>query len=226
MSTVSSSMPSSMCIASWRQPALGVALGGRAVVGRAVVAVEVDERVAQAERLGHADQGVVDGLAAVRVELAHGVAGDLGALHVGAVGPVALDVHVVQDPAVDRLQPVAGVGQGPGDDDGHGVVEEGALHLLLDLDGLDRAEPGAGAVAVVGGRRSGGSDVSSDVEEPHVVGVGWMKCLRTSTSSPIRMRAHLVGDGGLLDSNLQQGALGGGPWWSRPARRSPSRPGP
>ena len=49
------------------QAALGVALGGRAEVGRAVVAVEVDQRVAQRERLGHAHEGVVDRAVAVRV---------------------------------------------------------------------------------------------------------------------------------------------------------------
>ena len=126
------------------EPALGVALGRGREVRRAVVAVEVDQGMAQAEGLGHADQGVVDGLVAVGVEAAHGVAADLGALHVRAVGPVALDVHVVEDPAVDRLQPVAGVGQGPADDDRHGVVQEGPLHLVLDLDRLDRAVGQAG----------------------------------------------------------------------------------
>ena len=76
----------------------------------AVVAVEVDQRIAQAKRLRHPGQSVVDRLAVVGVEAAHGVAGHLGALHVGPVGAVALDVHVVENPAVDRLQPVAGVG--------------------------------------------------------------------------------------------------------------------
>ena len=45
------------------QPALGVAHGRRALVraGAPEVAVAVDERVAQAEVLDHAGQGVVDG---------------------------------------------------------------------------------------------------------------------------------------------------------------------
>ena len=53
------------------------------------------------------------------------------------------------------LEAVARVGQRPLDDDRHRVVEEGALHLLLELDRLDRTEPRTGtglAVAVVGGR--------------------------------------------------------------------------
>ena len=58
-----------------------------------------------------------------------------------------------------RLEAVARVGQGPRHDDRHGVVEEGALHLLLDLDRLDAAEVDRGAVVVVAvvGRRSVGS---------------------------------------------------------------------
>ena len=72
------------------QAALGVARGGRAEVGGAVVAVEVDQRVAQRERLGHAHERVVDGAVAVRVVLGHGVAGDAGALDERAVGAEAL----------------------------------------------------------------------------------------------------------------------------------------
>ena len=49
------------------QPAFGVPVGGGVEVGRAVVAVEVDERVAQRERLGHADERVVDRAGAVRM---------------------------------------------------------------------------------------------------------------------------------------------------------------
>ena len=60
---------------------LGVALGGgRVVVDVAEVALRVDERVAERERLRHADEGVVDRLVAVRVVLPHHVADDAGAL--------------------------------------------------------------------------------------------------------------------------------------------------
>ena len=99
----------------------------------------------------------------------------------GRSGPVALHVHVVEDPPVHRLQAVADVGQGPRHDDRHGVVQEGALHLVLDLDRLDRADSAgavAAVVAVVGAgaaRRGGGvGSVSrtSDVQEPDVAGVG------------------------------------------------------
>ena len=54
------------------------------------VAVAVDEDVAQAEVLGHADQGVVDGHVAVGVVGPHDLAHGLGALGVGPVGPQVL----------------------------------------------------------------------------------------------------------------------------------------
>ena len=73
--------------------------------------MEVDQRVAQRERLGHAHEGVVDRAVAVRVVVGHRVAGDAGALDVVAVGPEALHLHVPEDPAVHRLEPVADVGQ-------------------------------------------------------------------------------------------------------------------
>ena len=109
-------------------------------VGAAEVAVAVDQGVAQREALGHAGQGVVDRRVAMGVVVAHHVADDLGALDVWALGAQAPVVHAVEDPPVDGLQPVAGVGQGPGHDDGHRVVHEGPRHLLLDLDRFDRSQ--------------------------------------------------------------------------------------
>ena len=64
-----------------RHLGLGVPRGGGAVVaGRAEVALAERERVAQAPRLHEAHEGVVDRGVAVRVELAHDLADDAGAL--------------------------------------------------------------------------------------------------------------------------------------------------
>ena len=115
-----------------RQTTLGVSGGGRRKVGRAEVAVEVDQRLAQREGLRHAHERVVDRRVAVRVELTHDFTRDSGALHAGTVRPRTHVVHAVEDPAVDRLEAVARVGQGPRHDDRHRVVEEGAFHLLLE----------------------------------------------------------------------------------------------
>ena len=122
------------------EPTLGVTGGGWRVVGRvAEVALRVHQGMPHAEVLGHAHQGVVDGLVSVRVVLAHDLAGHPCALHGGPVWTGPEVVHAPEDPAMDGLEAVTGVGQCPGHDDGHGVVQEGLLHFLLDLDRFDRS---------------------------------------------------------------------------------------
>ncbi len=138
--------------------------GGRVAVHGAEVALPVHERLAQRERLGHADDRVVDRRVAVRVVLAHDVADDAGGLLVRAARAVALLPHPVQDAAVHGLQAVAHVGQGAPDDDGHRVVEVAPPDLLLDGDGdlLRRVDHGGlfgcvGQLKCPGSRRSGRS---------------------------------------------------------------------
>jgi hypothetical protein len=135
------------------ETALRVASGGRWFVERTEVALRMDERMAQRERLAHAHERVVDRGVAMRVVLAHYLAGDSRALHRRAIGKGAQVVHAPEDATVDGLEPVARVGKRTRHDDGHRVVEERAFHLLLDLDRFDRAEGGAGGLAVV--RRCG-----------------------------------------------------------------------
>ena len=143
-----------------REPALGVAhRGRRVVVDRAEVALAVDERVAQRERLRHPHEGVVDRLVAVRVVAAHHVADDRGGLLVRPVRLEAGVVHALEDAAVHGLEAVAHVGQRAADDDGHRVVEEAGAHLQLELARLDAA-----------GARAGSID-TSDIEELHVLRV-------------------------------------------------------
>ena len=120
-----------------RQAALGVAHGRRRVARRSEVPVGIDQRMTQRERLAQTHERVVDGRVAVGVVVAHHLADDLRALHMGPVGSDVGVVHAPQDPAMHRLEPVAGVGQCSRHDDRHGVVEERLLHLGLDLDGVD-----------------------------------------------------------------------------------------
>ena len=120
---------------------LRVAHRGRAVaVDRAEVALAVDERVAHREVLGEPDEGVVQGDVAVRVVLAHHLADDRGALPIGARRAEPHLPHRVEDPAVDRLQAVADVGQGARHDHAHRVIEVARPHLVLDADGSDVAQ--------------------------------------------------------------------------------------
>jgi hypothetical protein len=105
-----------------RQAHLGVAhRGGVVAVDRAEVALPVDQRITQREVLRHADDRVVDGALAVRVVLAEDVADDARRLAVRLVVQVALLPHAVEAAAVDGLQSVAHVREGPSDDDGHRV---------------------------------------------------------------------------------------------------------
>ncbi len=123
-----------------RHPALGVPHGrSRVVARRAEVALPVDQRGPHHPRLREPHQGVVDRGVAVRVVLTHHVTHDAAALGEAAVGAVAAVEHRVEHPTVHRLETVTDVGQRAPDDDGHRVVDVGALHGGLQLDGLDAA---------------------------------------------------------------------------------------
>ncbi|RPK39095.1 hypothetical protein EES40_24595 [Streptomyces sp. ADI93-02] len=118
--------------------ALGVPHGcGRVVARGTEVAVGVHQRHAHRPVLRQSHERVVDRGVAVRVVRTHDVTDDAGALVEALLGPVATVVHRVQHPAVDGLQTVPHVGQRTRHDDGHRVVEVGALHLRLEPDGLD-----------------------------------------------------------------------------------------
>ena len=119
-------------------PDLGIAHRGRRIaVHGAEVALAVDQHLAHGERLGHADDGVVDRRLAVGVVLPDHVADDPGRLLVGPVPVVPELAHRIENAPVHRLQTVPHVGQGPPHDDAHRVVEVGLPKLLLDVDVTD-----------------------------------------------------------------------------------------
>ncbi len=118
----------------FRKARFGVTHGrGRIAVHGAEVALAVHQRVAHVEILREADQRVVDGSVAVRMELAEDFADDLGALAVGLGGGEAQLVHAEENAAVHGLEAVADVGQGAADDHAHGVIEVGLLHFRFDI---------------------------------------------------------------------------------------------
>ena len=121
-----------------RQPRLGIAHRRRGVgVHRAEIALPVDQRQAHRPVLRHPRERIVDAAVAVRVVFTHDVADDAGGLAVRLAGGEAAFVRAPQDAAMDRLQPVADVGQGAGDDDRHRIVEETCPHFGDDRDRLD-----------------------------------------------------------------------------------------
>ena len=126
---------------------LGVPHGRR---GQAVDAAEVplagDQQVPHVPPLGHAGQGGIDRVVAVRVIPLHRLADDARALAGGAAGVQPQVAHRHQDPPLRRLEPVADVGQGPADDDRHRVVEVALLELLLDVQRHGRQAAGRAGV--------------------------------------------------------------------------------
>ena len=94
------------------QPRFGVAHGGGVIaVDVAEIALPVDQRIALGEILREAHQRVVDRLVAVRMEIAHHVADDLGGFLEGGAGIEPQHPHAVEDAAVHGLEPVARVRQ-------------------------------------------------------------------------------------------------------------------
>src|SRR5215471_3905606 len=73
----------------------------------------------------------------MRVVFTDDLADDARRFAVAAVPLVAVHLHRVEDAAVDRLQPVAHIGQRARHDYAHCVIEVGAPHLLFDRDGSD-----------------------------------------------------------------------------------------
>ena len=94
-----------------------------------------DERDSHAEGLGHADEGVVDGVLAVWVVFAEDITHYARGFFVGFVPVVAGFVHGVEDAAVHRFEAVTDIGEGAADDDAHGVVQIGAFHPRFKADG-------------------------------------------------------------------------------------------
>ena len=110
----------------------------RVAVDRSEIALPVHQRVAHVEVLRHADERVVDGGVAVGMEIAHHLADDLRALAIAARGRQPHRLHAVQHAAMRGLQAVAGVGQRSSNDYAHGVIHVRTLHLVFDVDGVQR----------------------------------------------------------------------------------------
>ena len=162
------------------------------------------------EVLGHAHQGVVDRRVAVGVVLTDDVADDPGALACRAVCRLQAQLlHGVEDAAVHRLQAVADVGQGPADDDGHGVVQVGLRASRPRCWSGMRSE----AIGLRFHRRS------------RCPGFGTFSALssmnwrRGSTASPMRTVKMSSAPRRVLDADLQEACGSRGSWSSPRAAR-------
>ena len=116
-------------------PRFGVAIGGGAIaIDIAEIALAVDERIARGKILGEADERVIDRLIAMRMERAHHVADDLRAFLEGGAGIEPQNMHAIEDAPVHRLQPVAGIGQGPAHDGRERIGEITLFERLAQID--------------------------------------------------------------------------------------------
>ena len=117
-----------------RQLALGVSIrGGRIAVDRSEISLAVDQQVAEAERLRHADQRIVNRHVAVRMVPREHLAHDGGALGVAAVREQPGAEHRVQDAAMHGLEAVANLRQRAPDIHRHRVVQVGLPHVVFDI---------------------------------------------------------------------------------------------
>src|SRR6185436_16283278 len=100
------------------------------------IALSIDEGIAHVEILRQPHERVVDGRVAVRMEISHYLADDLGALAVSPGRRQPHRLHAVENTAMGGLEPVADVRQRSPDDYAHRVIHVRALHLVFDVDGV------------------------------------------------------------------------------------------
>ena len=153
-----------------RQARLGITHGRRAVaIDRAKVALAVDQGIAQAEILRHTHHRVIDRHIAVGMIFTQHFTDDTCTFAVRlVVGQVEVVGHRIEDTAVDRLQPIAHIGQGARDDDAHRIVKIRSLHLI---DNVCRAY----TADIEIGRAQGGIAIAIGTKAigAGTIGIGW-----------------------------------------------------
>ena len=100
---MSLSMSSARIGAEMGQPRLGITHRRRIAFDGTEVSLALDQPFAHRPRLGHVDEGRVDGHVAVRVIFLHRVADDTGALRSGTARMEAHLVHGVENAALRGL---------------------------------------------------------------------------------------------------------------------------
>ena len=127
----------------------GVAHGGGAIaIERAEIARSIDQRIAQRKRLRHADERFVNRAVTVRMEAAHDVTDDFGALAMFGGGRQILLPHREENAPLHRLEPVTHVGQRPRRDYRQRVVQVARLRGFVqrDVGGAVAADGGVAAL--------------------------------------------------------------------------------
>src|SRR5579875_204267 len=118
-----------------RQPRLGITgSSGRQAGDGAEIALRMHQAITHVPILGHAYQGRIDRLIAVRMVALHRLADDAGALTGRSGGAESQVIHRHQDASLRRFESIAHIGQGPTDDDAHSVGEIAVLQFVGDVE--------------------------------------------------------------------------------------------
>ena len=121
------------CIGNFLKPDLCIThRRGRVAIHRAEIALAIDQRLPHGEVLHHADEGIVNGLVAVRMVFTDHVTDDARRFAIGLIPLIARLMHRVQDAAVHRLQPIPDIRKRARNNYAHRVIEIGALHFVGD----------------------------------------------------------------------------------------------
>ena len=83
--------------------------------------------------LRHANQGGVDHRFTVGMVTLHGFADDTSTLTSRRIGPKAEIMHCNENTPLRRFQSITSIGQGPTDDNAHGVSQVAFLHLICNI---------------------------------------------------------------------------------------------
>ena len=114
---------------------LGVTHRRRIVaVNRTKISLPVNQRITQRKVLRHSHDRIVDRRIAVRVIFTHHVTDRTSGFSIRLAGSISLLEHSVQHTTVNRLEPVADIGQRAADNYRHRVVEIRPAHLVFDID--------------------------------------------------------------------------------------------
>ena len=118
-----------------RQARFGVAHRRRRItINRTKIPLPINQRQAHGKGLRHAHQRIINRSIAMRMVFTHHVANHARRFAIGLVSRVAGFLHGKQNAPMDRLQPIAHIGQSARHDHAHRVIEVGTAHFLLNGD--------------------------------------------------------------------------------------------
>ena len=111
------------------------------IVDGSEIPLTIDQRQAHREWLRHPHQGVINRAVPVWVEVPHHGPDNVRRLLVGLIRRVSVDLHCIENAAVNRLQAIAHIWQSATDDHAHRIVEIRAFQLGFDAHGIDAVFP-------------------------------------------------------------------------------------